>query len=245
MLDFGKKVLRQGLALPITLIRQPDQPGATARFADHHSLLPQQSLDPVHVRRPLLHQAVALPADSPSILLLLRRNMDDPHPLRLAPKVRHQCAQQDFAVNPVRLRPPVPLLNRYARRIKDVVLHPRRQEQPVQPKAVVARLVAASPPSDESQPAATSRPQIRSINARRPTWSPPATVCREILSRSGLCLFAGQPSALAQFNRNENRAIMPCGGRAPLDACISSLLWFECANPNLTRRGTLSHHGIY
>jgi hypothetical protein len=54
----------------------------------------------------------------------------------------HQGAQQKLAVDPVRLRPPPTLLDCNARRIEDVVRNPTCLQQPVQPKAIIAGLVA-------------------------------------------------------------------------------------------------------
>src|SRR4029079_1522321 len=45
-----------------------------------------------------------------------------------------------------------------------------------------------------------------------------------------------QPALLAQFNRNENRATMPGGGRVYGRCLHLALRWFECGNPNLPER---------
>jgi hypothetical protein len=54
----------------------------------------------------------------------------------------HQGAQQEFAVNPIRLCSPRSLLDRNAGRIEDKISDPGCFQQPMQPKAVIAGFIA-------------------------------------------------------------------------------------------------------
>jgi hypothetical protein len=147
---------RHRLALPVPLRRQPFQPVTPARVPDRHAQQPQQPLDPVAVSGLLLDQPIAFAGGAPDVLLLHARPPHDPHHPRLAAAIGHQGPQQLFAINPVGLRPPGALLDRNARRVEHMARDPRRRQKPVQPKPVVASLVAAHHRRDRSRARSTS-----------------------------------------------------------------------------------------
>jgi hypothetical protein len=72
--------------------------------------------------------------------------------------MRHQRAQQMFAVDAVRLGPPRPLFHRNARGIEYQVRNPGRRQQPMQPKAVIAGFVTGHDPGNRPQLAHHPRP---------------------------------------------------------------------------------------
>src|SRR5262249_1733705 len=116
------------------------------------------------------------------------------------------------AVDPVGLRSPAALLHRYAPGIEHVVLDPIRLQKPMQPIPVVARLVAAL--HARQRPQLAARPLAHALEQRPQsgTVSHPAPVAGHPVSvRTMKC---HQPVLLAQFDCNENRAIMTRDGRA-------------------------------
>src|SRR5215831_4080610 len=141
-LRFGQKMRREGTPLPIALPLQPSQPVPSPRVADRHAQKTQQRLDPVGMGRLFRNQTIAFAAGAPGILLFHAWHPNNPNHPRLAPQMGHQGAQQKLTVDPVRLRPPRPLLHRYARSIEYQATDPGRFQQPVQPKAVVAGFIA-------------------------------------------------------------------------------------------------------
>jgi hypothetical protein len=133
--------------------------------------------------RLLLNQPIAFAAGTPGVLLLHARHPRDPDHPRLTPQIGHQGAQQQLAVDPVRLRAPTPLLDRNARGIENEVRDSGRLEQPVQPKAVIlAGFVATNHPRHRSE--LLGRPGADLLDQRQQT---DVNLCREIRSRSGLC----------------------------------------------------------
>src|SRR5262249_18840849 len=116
------------------------------------------------------------------------------------------------AVDPVGLRSPAALLHRYAPGIEHVVLDPIRLQKPMQPIPVVARLVAAL--HARQRPQLAARPLAHALEQRQQSGTVShldLVVGHPILVRTMKC---HQPVLLAQFDCNENRAIMTRDGRA-------------------------------
>ena len=171
------------------------------------------------------------------------RHPHDPHHPRLAAQIRHQRAQHLLAVDPVGLRPPRPLIHRNARRVEHVVRDPGRHQQPMQPKPVVARLVAAHHRRHRSQlPAPPGRASDRSAPASRHDRRPPAYA-----ATSGPC--PGCASSPANSSGSVRSQRKSCHN-GPRWACLRSMLASDSPmvrvwKPKPIGRARSPPHGIY
>ena len=103
------------------------------------------------------------------------------------------------------------LLHRNARRIEHEVPDSIRLEQPVQPKAVIARLIAARYRRDRSE-----LPGCPGSDLPDQRQQPAVIAPRQLMPRNPVPLRAmqrHQPCLLTEFDRNENCATMAGGGR--------------------------------
>src|ERR1700730_8648378 len=138
-----------------------------------------------------LGQPAAFAAGAARVLLLGGRHPHDPYHAGLTAQVRHQRAQHLLAIDPVGLHPPRSLIHRNARRVKHIVRDPIRQQKPVEPKPVVACLVATPHRRHPSQ--RPCRPLAhRSTSASKPARSPPPSLWWDTLSLSGQCSVTSQ-----------------------------------------------------
>src|SRR5882724_1852895 len=187
-------------------------------------------------------QPTVFAACTPGVFLRNARHPHDANHPRLAAPIRHQCTKQKLAVDAIRLRPPCALLHRDAGRIEHEAGDSSLRQQAVQPEPVITGLVAAHHLGPRSKLARC--PVTRLLDQLQQASMVAAL---ELMTRNpifGGTVHGRQPASLAQFDRNENRAIMPVGGRA-LGRCLHlPLRWFESGNPNLSL-GTLTAHGIY
>ena len=203
---------RHRLALPIPLRRQPAQPVAPARVPHRHAQQPQQRLDPGGVSGLLLDQPVALATGAARVLLLRARHPHDPHHPWLTAAIRHQGPQHLLAIDPVGLRPPGPLIHHNARRIEHMVRDPCRQQETMQPKPVVASLVAAHHRRHRSQ-----RPRRPLADALDQRQQASMIAALHLMARYPIlvrAVYRHQPALSAQFDRNKNRAKIIPDGRA-------------------------------
>src|SRR3984893_8646440 len=212
VLDLAQNPRPQPLALPIPLPCQPGQPVTPARLPDRKTMQPQQRLDPVGVSGLFLGQPTAFARVTARILLLRRWHTDDPNHARLSAQIGHQRSQHLLAVDPVGLHRPGPLIHRDARRIEHVVRDPRRYQKPMQPKPVITSLVATHHRGHRSQ--SLYRPIAHPIDQRQQARVIPVLhlVPGNLIPVRTVQRY--QPGLLAQFDRNKNRANMPCDGRA-------------------------------
>ena len=152
-------------------------------------------------------------------------------------------AQQQLAVDPVRLRAPPALLHRNAGGVKHEVHDPGRQQQPVQPEAVIAGLVAAHDPNRRAQ--LLLRPAADLLDQGQ---QPGMIAALQLVTRNPVPVRAvqrHQPALLAEFDCNENCATIVGGGRVYGRCLHLTLRWFECGNPNLSEKPRSPPHGIY
>src|ERR1700754_5086828 len=208
---FGQKLRRQRLSLPVTLLLKPGEPVLSSWIADGHSVKTQQRLDPVGMGCLLGNQPVAFAAGASGIFLCHARHTHDSNHPWLAPQIGHQGAQQQLAVDPVRLRPSGALLHRNGRRIEHQVPDPSRLEQPVQQKAIIASLVAARYRRHRAE--LPGRPGSDLLDQRQ---QPAVIAPRQLMPRNPVSVRAmqrHQPCFLTEFDRDENRATTASGGR--------------------------------
>jgi hypothetical protein len=88
-----------------------------------------------------------------------RHSHHTPH-LRLTAQIRQQRAQQPFSVDPICLDSSRPPIHLQARWINDVIAYAVRRELPVQPKTIIACLVARDHFDRPTRLAADTRPHL-------------------------------------------------------------------------------------
>src|ERR687894_2834390 len=87
-------------------------------------------------------QPLPLPAAAPLILLLEAGYADHAANLRLTAMPCHQRAQQAGKIDPIGLASAGTAVDQQACRVDDLIGDAMRQQEPVQPEAVIAGLVA-------------------------------------------------------------------------------------------------------
>ena len=116
-------------------------PGSQGRpLAD--ALRDQERLDAVLDPDPLAHEVFALAVRALGILLRGRWHAKDAADLVIALMTRRQNPKQALRVEPIGLGPPRPSVDQDAGRLDDMVDHVVGEQEPVQPEAVAARLIA-------------------------------------------------------------------------------------------------------
>jgi hypothetical protein len=158
----------------------------------------------------LLDQPLPLATAAPPILLLGAGDPNHAADLRLAAMPRHQRAQQAGEVDPVGLAPAGAAVDQQARRVDDLIGDAVRHQEPVQPEAVVAGLIAGDDPyrPAEARFGPSARRPDQHQQGRRITAGDrvPADL---VGHRAGQ---ADQPLGLAQFQRHEQRGRLRVGG---------------------------------
>jgi hypothetical protein len=122
-----------------------------------------------------------------------------------------------LAIDPVRLRSPSPLLHRNARGIEHMVGNPRRSQQAMQPKSVIARFVATHYRRRRAQ--RQRRPLAHPLDQRQQTNMVAAIKLVHIRSRSGLHIVTSQVLWLSSSATNIV-PLLPLMGVPTLDVCI-------------------------
>src|SRR2546430_6794291 len=108
----------------------------------------------------------------------------------------------------------------------------------MQPKPVVARLVATHHGRSHSQ--RPGRPLAHPINERQQAGMIAALQPMVRYLVPVWAVHRHQPTPLAQFDRNENRATIARGGRVHRGCLHLSLRWFECWKPKPIGKATLT-----
>ena len=99
-------------------------------------------MDAIGVLHPLAHQTFSFAVKALAILVLEARNPDDGADLSLAAIVGHEHANKPLRINAVGLHAPSPAAYLDARRVQHMIADPMRLQEPMEPKTVIAGLIA-------------------------------------------------------------------------------------------------------
>jgi hypothetical protein len=196
-LDLRLERRRQAAAVTGAQPVEPPAPVAPRRREVPDALGHQQPLDAADVLDTLIDQPLALTAAPAAVLVLDARHPDHAAHLRLAALPGDQRAQQDAQVDPGRLGPARPAVDRQARRVDHLVLDAAGAQQPVQPEAVVAGLVAADHGGRSAELLFRPPPRACDQLQQRPAVAARDAVPADLVGHRRVD--ADQPARLAQF----------------------------------------------